>query len=126
MSGTEGTPASLVSFDQFLREQTNNLSLRPIKADVEGIECSVLAGAWEIIGRDLSFLYVENDRPDLSPPLICLMRELGYRTCWHSPLLYSPDNYFSDSENAYPGIAAINMLDIPDDVALETSDTKGA
>lgn len=119
--GGDGTPVSIVSLDAFLPELAPDLQVRLIKADVEGMERAVLAGAKALITRDRPFLYVENDRADCSPALIRLLRELGYRLYWHCPLLYNPGNFFADSENVYPGIAAINMLGVPEDMLFDTS-----
>lgn len=87
-----------------------------LKIDVEGMECDVLEGARETIGKFRPIMYVENDRENHSKQLIELVMELGYRAWWHLPPLFSPENYFSEKENIFPGIVSINMLCLPQEL----------
>ena len=84
-----------------------------IKIDVEGQEQSVIAGAAETIARFRPALYVENDRRHQSPNLIRKIRDLDYVAYWHLPPLYSPDNFYRNPTNVFPGIVSIDMLCLP-------------
>ena len=81
-----------------------------LKIDVEGMEDAVLEGARETIARFRPVLYLENDRIEKSQALIELVRALGYRAWWHTPLLFNPANFFGNADDRYPGIASFNMV----------------
>lgn len=81
-----------------------------IKADVEGMELSVLQGAAETIQRCRPVLYVENDRTDKSPGLISFMLEANYRVYWHITPYYKPDNFFGNTDNVFQGTVSVNLL----------------
>jgi FkbM family methyltransferase len=117
----EGTPVRIVALDEFLPEWVPNLRVRLIKADVEGMEHAVLLGAKALIATHRPFLYVENDRVESSGALIRLMRDMGYRLYWHCPLLYNAGNFFANTDNCYEGIAAFNMLGVPQECTFDTS-----
>jgi len=117
----QGTPVQVVALDSFMASLVPDLRVRLIKVDVEGMERAVLMGARQQIARDRPFLYVENDRIDQSEALICSMREMGYRLYWHCPLLFNGNNFFANAENIYNGIAAINMLGVPNEVAFDVT-----
>lgn len=89
------------------------VSLRMLKADVEGMESAVLRGARETIQRCRPLMYVENDRADRAHELLQLMESFGYRIFWHRPRLYRPDNYFREGVNPFGNIASYNLLAIP-------------
>jgi FkbM family methyltransferase len=84
-----------------------------IKIDVEGQEGAVIAGAVDTIARFRPVLYVENDRRNQSPDLIRQIRDLDYVLYWHLPPLYSPDNFYQNATNVFPGIVSIDMLCLP-------------
>lgn len=84
-----------------------------LKIDVEGFEIEVLRGARETIKRCRPVLYVENDRAAHQQTIISLIHELGYRQYWHTPPLFSPDNFNGVAENAFPGTVSINLFGIP-------------
>jgi FkbM family methyltransferase len=81
-----------------------------IKADVEGMEGDVIAGAVQTIRRCRPALYLENDRPEKSAALIEHILSLGYRLYWHLPPLFNPQNHFGAAENIFGRIVSINML----------------
>lgn len=83
-----------------------------IKADVEGMELSVVRGAAETIERCRPLLYLENDRKDKSPPLLGYLLELGYVLYRHFPLLYSSKNFRGNAENIFPDVISANVLGI--------------
>ncbi len=81
-----------------------------LKADVEGMELSVLKGAAETIGNCRPILYVENDRQEHSAALIEYIMSLGYDLYWHLPPLFNPANYFNNPTNEFGRIVSANML----------------
>lgn len=86
-----------------------------IKADVEGTELDVLRGADATIRRHRPLLYVENDRPERSTPLIAHLRDLGYDLYGHRPPLFDPGNFYRNAENVFPGLVSNNILGVPRD-----------
>jgi FkbM family methyltransferase len=81
-----------------------------IKIDVEGHELRVLQGAQQILARSHPILYVENDRRDLSPPLIEWLLVQGYRLWWHVTRAFNPANFRHNPQNIYGDVSLINML----------------
>jgi len=94
-------------------------SCRMIKADVQGMEADVLAGAEATIKRCRPFLYVENELPATSAALIRQIQGYGYRLWDHRPALFNPANKAGVSENLYPNVGSINMLCIPQEVPVK-------
>lgn len=90
---------------------------RLLKADVEGMEISVLKGAARTIRRHRPVLYVENDREEHSPGLIALIQSLGYRLWWHLPSLYNPANFDGREENVFGRIVSVNLFCVPREMA---------
>ena len=83
-----------------------------VKIDVEGMEGEVIAGAEQTIRRTRPVLYLENDRKEKSVALIGQLLALDYRLYWHLPVMFTPQNFFGATENAFPGILSVNMLGI--------------
>lgn len=104
----EGKPVQVLRLDDLKLEQLDLL-----KADVEGMECEVIAGSVETIGRLRPLIYLENDRPHRRSELIAAIRGLDYRLWWHMPPLFNPDNWAGRSDNLWPGIVSVNMICIP-------------
>lgn len=117
----QGITVPVVRLDDILIDLPR---LRLLKLDVEGWEQSVLEGAPNLIARHRPIIYLENDRIDQSQSLIEHIQTLGYRLWWHIPPLYNANNYFSNSDNKYPNIVAVNMLAIPNEV--HASQVQGA
>ena len=98
----EGDPrptyrVAVVRLDDFYDQPRLDL----IKIDVEGMEADVLRGTGGLIQRHKPVIYAENDRVEKSPELIRLIRSPGYRLFWHSPPLYSPDNFAGSARNIF-------------------------
>ena len=103
-----GEPVEVVSIDSLQLP-----GCQFIKIDVEGQEQQVIAGAAETIARFKPTLYVENDRRQKSADLIRQIRDLDYVLYWHLPPVYSPDNFYHNPTNMFPGVVTINMLCLP-------------
>lgn len=92
--------------------------IRLIKADVEGAELSVLKGAGALIARDRPIIYAENDRADLSRPLLSHVASLGYRIMWHYVALFRPGNFAGNPENVFGHTVSCNILCIPEEMPI--------
>jgi FkbM family methyltransferase len=103
-----GEPVDLISIDSL-----GLPGCQFIKIDVEGHEHLVIAGAAETIARFKPVLYVENDRRQQSPDLIRQIFDLDYIPYWHLPPLYSPDNFYGNPTNVFPGTVSIDMMCLP-------------
>ncbi len=84
-----------------------------IKIDVEGWEAEVIQGAAATIAKHRPILYVENDRAEKQQALIDLIDGMGYRQYWHTPQLYSPNNFNGVPHNIFGAVASLNMLCLP-------------
>jgi FkbM family methyltransferase len=89
-----------------------------LKIDVEGMEAEVLRGAASLIATHRPVLYLENDRTEKSDALLSLLWSMDYRTYWHIPSLYNPDNYFGEKENIYSNLGSFNLLCLPRELGL--------
>jgi hypothetical protein len=102
-----------------LDDMTEGEQVGLLKIDVEGFELNVLKGASSLIQRCRPMIYLENDQVDRSRDLIEWLWAVGYKIWWHTPMLFSTDNFFGVKENLYPNIASFNMLAIPSERAGE-------
>lgn len=89
---------------------------RLIKVDAEGAEPAILRGARETIGRCRPILYVENGVAENQQELISLIHGFGYRQWWHTPPLFTPDNWKANPENAFGSVVSLNILAIPNEL----------
>src|SRR5258708_38072015 len=103
-----GESVPVVSIDDL---QLPRLDL--IKADVEGMEADVIAGAKDSIAGHRPILYLENDRPEKRDKLCEIVRSLGYRIWWHTPPLFQASNFAGNPEDVFEGIASLNILCVP-------------
>jgi FkbM family methyltransferase len=92
-----------------------------LKVDVEGMELSVLKGSQSTVERLRPILYIENDRSELSPPLIEFLLSLGYRLFWHLPPLFDPNNFYRNRHNEFGRTVSVNMLGIHSSVPTNIS-----
>lgn len=93
-----------------------------LKIDVEGFEAQVLRGAARTIARCRPLLYVENDRAEHQQEIISLICGMGYRLYWHTPPLFSADNFNGVAENHFGGVVSVNMLCLPNEGATVVQD----
>lgn len=103
----EGEEVPLATVDSFELDRVDFLKL-----DVEGFEVQVLQGGAETIRRCRPVLYVENDREENSAALIQALFDLGYRLWWHTPPLFSPENFRGNTDNVFGNLCSLNMLGI--------------
>lgn len=94
-------------------------SCRLIKADVQGMEASVLRGAAQTIAAHRPALYIENDLRDRSPTLIALIRSMGYRLWWHMPPLFQQNNFAGNPGDIFDGIISLNLLCFPTEANVD-------
>lgn len=81
-----------------------------LKADVEGMEESVLRGAEQTIQKFRPILYVENDRKEKSEALLAYLFSQNYRLFEHTPRLFNPQNHKGNAENVFGNIVSKNLL----------------
>lgn len=84
-----------------------------IKGDVEGMELELLRGAALTIERLRPVLYLENDRRENSPALIGALLQAGYHLWWHTPPLFSEQNFRKQRTNVFGNVVSINLLCVP-------------
>ncbi|MGA3003569.1 MAG: FkbM family methyltransferase [Acetobacteraceae bacterium] len=106
-----GEPVALVTIDSM---ELSDCQF--IKIDIEGMETEALRGAAVTIQQFRPFLYVENDRQGRSAELIGLLQQYGYRLYWHTPPLYSANNFRVDMENIFGSKVSVNMIGIPAEI----------
>ena len=107
-SSRQGEIVPLVTIDSLALS-----SCHLIKIDVQGMELDVLEGTTSTLQQFRPLLYVENDQPEKSPPLIAHLLARDYRLYWVLPLLYRPDNFFGDQENIFEATLSADMLCVP-------------
>jgi FkbM family methyltransferase len=84
-----------------------------MKVDVEGFEPQVLRGARRTIERYRPVIYIENDRALQQQEVISLISDMDYRLYWHTPSLFSPDNFKGEQKNIFGRVVSVNMLCLP-------------
>lgn len=117
---TEGETVDLITID---RLQLRACSF--IKADVEGMEADVLAGAEKTIARHRPVLYFEADGAQARQMIARLLGE-RYECYWSLPPLFNPRNFAGDEENIFLNngseICSINLLGIPAERNITVTD----
>lgn len=81
-----------------------------IKADVQGMEADVLAGAARTITRFRPLLYLENDTKDKSETLLQAVLDMDYRAYWHLPPLFEMENCLEEPLNVFGNTVSVNLL----------------
>jgi FkbM family methyltransferase len=92
-----------------------------IKIDVEGMETDVLRGATDLIMNSRPVIYAENDRVEKSDELLTFLWSLNYRTYWHVPKLFNPNNFFGDTENIFANTGSFNLLCVASETGAQIS-----
>lgn len=108
VGGAAGEPCPVRTLDSYALS-----ALRLLKADVEGAECDVIAGAAATIRALRPILYLENDRLEHSAALIQAILDLGYRLWWHVVPLFNPGNFKGNAANVFGPVGSKNMLGLP-------------
>jgi FkbM family methyltransferase len=106
-----GHSIKMVKIDDF-----NLTTCGLIKIDVEGMELDVLLGASQTIDKCRPIIYAECDRKDKATPLVRFIKNKGYKTLIHAPLLYNPDNHQNNSSNVFSNMASINLFAYPQEM----------
>jgi FkbM family methyltransferase len=75
--------------------------IRLIKIDVEGMERKVLRGARKLIERDRPVIFVENNIPESSAPLIAEVLAMEYRAFWHLAPYFNPGNFYGGKQDIF-------------------------
>jgi FkbM family methyltransferase len=104
--GQTGRRVACHTLDQYIGLPRVDL----VKVDVEGMEADVLRGGEDLLRRFKPILYIENDRLDKSESLMRLIASYNYRMYWHLPPLFTPDNFYSNSNNLFGDTVSANML----------------
>ena len=94
-------------------DQVPNVDVGLLTIDVEGMELQVLQGAEQTIKRCTPIVFFEADRAAKNPKVFAWMREQDYQLWWYRTPLYNPNNGWGIEENAWPGIAAHNVIGTP-------------
>jgi FkbM family methyltransferase len=84
-----------------------------LKIDVEGMELEVLQGAEKSIARHKPVIYMENNRPQKSPPIIGFLQKHGYKMWWHTGAIFNPNNFNKNPKNIYGDMHNINNICLP-------------
>ena len=99
---------------RMIRLDTLNLPrLDLIKMDIEGMEPEALLGAKELINKHRPYLYMEADRHENMSLVVKIVRGLNYKIEFHSPLLYSPNNFDRNDYNQFGNTCSVNMFCTP-------------
>ncbi len=83
-----------------------------IKADVEGMEVSVLGGALETIQRHRPLFYLEISART-ARALLTSLDAMDYQSWHHCPPLFSEDNYKGARVDPWNGTISTNVLALP-------------
>ena len=86
-----------------------------LKADVEGYEMQVLAGAMQTIERCRPIIHLEYVSPstDLSSAYFNLLSPLDYRLWFFISLFYNTQNHLSNTTNLFQGQWSFDMVCVP-------------
>lgn len=86
-----------------------------LKLDVEHKELEALEGGARLIEAHRPVIYLENDDPEATAPLLAFLHARDYRCYWHRSVLWDPDNHAGNPENVFGGQRCVNMLAVPGD-----------
>jgi FkbM family methyltransferase len=111
-----GVDVSMITIDETFKLSRLDL----MKIDVEGMEPQVLEGASNVIQKFRPILIVENDDIEKSPMLIRTIKSFGYRLWWHTPKLFTPENFRGNSQDLFPRLCSLNVVCIHKSIAANT------
>jgi FkbM family methyltransferase len=111
---SDDEPAPVVAIDDLKLPACHLLKL-----DVGGSELAAIRGAAATIGKFRPMLYVANERPEQSAPLIEALMGLGYKLFWHLSAYYNPQNYYSKAVNPFGNMVSPYMLGVHSSMATD-------
>jgi len=111
LGGDKGEEVALVAIDDL-----NLPRLRLLKVDIEGMELNAIMGAAATIERCRPILFVENDRPEKSTPLLAQLFNGGYRLWWHMTRLYNGANFLGNAQNVFGPAQSFNVVGLPSEM----------
>ncbi|MBW8884615.1 MAG: FkbM family methyltransferase, partial [Planctomycetia bacterium] len=119
-----GTSASAEPIRVIPLDSLNLPRCNLLKIDVGGMELLTLQGAKKTLEKHRPLLYVSAGHPETTPPLIEHLQSLGYQLFWHTPMLFSADNFYQNSTNEFGNAVAVYILGIHSSVATDISGLK--
>jgi len=90
-----------------------------IKIDVEGFEAGVLRGAADTIRRCRPYHIIGGSAFYSQQEVIDLIAVHDYRLFWHTPSLFSPNNFRGETTNIYGHTVSVNMIGLPRERKVE-------
>jgi FkbM family methyltransferase len=84
-----------------------------IKADVEGMEARVLAGASHTIDRCQPIIYTECNSGNDAWPVVLLMQSRAYKVYLFSTKAFNPANYRHNSLNIFGEAMELGLVSVP-------------
>ena len=115
--GPEVGSGSLRVQQRTIDDLSFNARIAFIKMDCEGSERAVLVGAEKTIKRDAPLLYLENNRPEKSKPLVKWLVDHDYYCFWHRPPVFREDNFNNYQNNIFGPCDSPNMICYPTNYA---------
>lgn len=90
-------------------------ALQLLRLAAPGAQEAVLRGAHDTLWRLRPVLYVSNDEPALSPPVVALIQSHGYRLWWHVTARFNPDNFAGERTNVFGDARSVHLLCVPEE-----------
>ncbi len=78
-----------------------------------------MQGAEQLITKHRPVIYLENDDPEASGPLLELLQGHGYRAFWHRSALFNANNHKGHSENIFGAARCVNIIALPGDTTVQ-------
>jgi len=93
--------------------------LRFIKADVEGMELTLIKGASQLINRYKPYLYLECNKPESADALCTYLDQFNYQYYWHISPFFDADNWRNHKEDIFGNVSCVNLLCAPQSTNLK-------
>lgn len=90
-------------------------ALRLLRVAAPGAQEAVLRGAHHALWQLRPILYVSNDEPAHSPPVVALIQSHGYRLWWHVTSRFNPGNFAGEHANVFGEARSIHLLCVPEE-----------